>query len=400
MPAVKKATTLALVEAAKRLGTHGVRVVLDCDDEVIRLGYGDVQCIRELRDRGLDVRQCGGLRVGLVVVDGQAWTFTPTALYVQPEVQSVETPNALQLPPEAADKLVAAVWDDAPGLTAPAAVGSIAAAPEIGQVPLDASLLTRVEESIRVAPPMPFDVARQVRVFQPYIQYVEVSLRGCAIQRRRITIPKSIQTLGASPEIESRLRTTFDLIEENSDLSSRALEVEQKKLLDDFTRSLGKPWGRVLLRAARERFDKRVVILQEKVEKYKRQVRDALQLHLDESLDKVLDYYLPLAKKNPPDGLLGQLMSADPADSQIRGWLLSELEREFPDASHLVSDMRLDVQFRDVTYETLNEKGFAHALRKAYPHVNWEKPFDEFKAAKEKAPVASPGTRGLGSRYD
>ena len=98
MPAVRKATTAALVETGLRLGTHAVRVVLDCDDEVIRLGYGDVQCIRELQEEGVDVRQCGGLRVGLLVVDGRAWTFTPTALYVQPEAQSGETPNAVELP--------------------------------------------------------------------------------------------------------------------------------------------------------------------------------------------------------------------------------------------------------------------------------------------------------------
>jgi len=46
--------------------------------------------------------------------------------------------------------------------------------------------------------------------------------------------------------------------------------------------------------------------------------------------------------------------------------------------------MRLDVQFRDVTYETLCEDGFFGALKKAYPLVPWEKPFNEFNAAKER----------------
>ena len=46
--------------------------------------------------------------------------------------------------------------------------------------------------------------------------------------------------------------------------------------------------------------------------------------------------------------------------------------------------MTLDVQFRDVTYETLTEKGFAERLMAAYPHVHWDKPFSEFEAAKER----------------
>ena len=35
-----------------RLGGHAVRVVLDCDEEVFRLGYGDVELVRELRRQG------------------------------------------------------------------------------------------------------------------------------------------------------------------------------------------------------------------------------------------------------------------------------------------------------------------------------------------------------------
>ena len=46
--------------------------------------------------------------------------------------------------------------------------------------------------------------------------------------------------------------------------------------------------------------------------------------------------------------------------------------------------MTLDVQFRDVTYETLTEGGFAEKLKKAYPQVNWDKPFAEFAAARAR----------------
>ncbi|HWP40213.1 MAG TPA: hypothetical protein VNL70_04760, partial [Tepidisphaeraceae bacterium] len=80
-----------------RLGSAAVRVVLDCDDEVFRLGYGDIEAVQLLKASGVDVRQCPGLRVGLLVVDDRAWAFTPTALYVQPEVHSDETPNAVEL---------------------------------------------------------------------------------------------------------------------------------------------------------------------------------------------------------------------------------------------------------------------------------------------------------------
>jgi hypothetical protein len=52
--------------------------------------------------------------------------------------------------------------------------------------------------NLKEAPPVRFDLARQVRVFEPYLQYVELSLTGAAIQRHRLAIPPSIQKLGAA----------------------------------------------------------------------------------------------------------------------------------------------------------------------------------------------------------
>jgi hypothetical protein len=60
-----------------------------------------------------------------------------------------------------------------------------------------------------------------------------------------------------------------------------------------------------------------------------------------------------------------------------------------------MSDMSLDVQFRDVTYETLNQPGFGEKLREAFPLVNWDKPFEEFDAAREReSPESKRGLKG------
>jgi hypothetical protein len=391
-PAVRRKTAEAFQEAASRLGSAAVRVVLDCDEEVFRLGYGDVEAVQLLKDSDVDVRQCPGLRVGLLVVDDRAWAFTPTALYVQPEVHSDETPNAVELPVEAADRLALSICPEVTDVTAGLPPDQ-RPEPEIGQTPLGNVMLKNVAEGLKVAPPISFDVARQVRVFQPYIQYVEISLRGCAIQKHRVTIPRTMQGLGATKDIENRLRTTFDLIEKNSDLSSKPLEDELEQLRKDFTRPLGKPWGRVLLRSVRPVFDERICEFRKKLDEHRKKVESELEAKLKASRQQVVEYYLPAVKAHPPDCLLGQLLAPKPTDDQMRTWLDGELERVFPRPDQLLSTMVLDVQFRDVTYETLNEEGFAEALQKAYPHVNWDKPFDEFHAAKER-PDGQPNRGG------
>jgi hypothetical protein len=50
-----------------------------------------------------------------------------------------------------------------------------------------------IQKKLVEAPPVQFDVARQVRVFEPYLQYVELRLTGAAIHRHRIAIPRVIQ---------------------------------------------------------------------------------------------------------------------------------------------------------------------------------------------------------------
>ena len=44
----------------------------------------------------------------------------------------------------------------------------------------------------------------------------------------------------------------------------------------------------------------------------------------------------------------------------------------------------LESYYKDVTYETLKEKDFLEAVRKAFPSGDWDKAYDEFNAAGEK----------------
>jgi len=374
----------AIKSAAARLGPDQVRVVLDCDEDTFRLGYGDVIAVRKLVEAQLDIRHCPGVRSGLLIVDDRAWAFTPTALFVQVDAHSDETPNAIGLTGSDVERIVTALSPT------PKPDCESLAEPQIGQTPLDATTVKAAEEALEQAPPIPFDVARQVRVFQPYIQYVEMSLRGCHIERHRVTIPKKILGVGAGKEIEGRLRTTFELVERNSELGSQALEDELRKIRESLTRSLGKPWGRVLLRSTRPLFDERIEAFRMRLEEHKKALLAELHKKLADSRNQVIEYYLPTVKNNPPDELRAQLMTARLSDEHVRSWLDDELDREFPSADQIMTDMEFDVQFRDVTYETLNQDGFAKAIREAFPLVNWDKPFHEFKAAKEGDPGRSP----------
>lgn len=72
-------------------------------------------------------------------------------------------------------------------------------------------------------------------------------------------------------------------------------------------------------------------------------------------------------------------------------WLAGELDRILPTAESLVEGLKLTVQYKGVTHETLSEPSFLEALRKAFPGEPWDKPMDEYMAARERPSGDSGG---------
>ncbi len=387
-PGIQKIPAEALSVAAKHLGPDIITVWLDFDERIMRMGYGELDAVEILLDAGISIRHATGLRSALIIVDGTGYTFTPTPLYIEAEPGD-EIRNALRLTKEqvaeAMARLSPAAKEIAVALaSSPEEKERISSLPEEGNsVPVNDKIFRKVETSLKEAPPVKFDVARQVQVFQPYLQYVELSLTGAAIQRHRLTIPKSIQKLGSSQDLEGRLRTTFDLIEKRGKLSSKPLEDDLNEIRKNFTPSLGKYHGRVVLKGAKPHLVQRLKAFREKLETHQQTIKENLQKQLDESKEQVINYYLPRVKQTPPDALLGQLFSGTPSDKDVRLWLERELDRVFPSADILTQKMIFEVHYKDVTFETLNRDDFLDSVRKTYPNMNWEKAYNEFKAAGE-----------------
>lgn len=388
-PGIQQEPAKAMAELANRIGPELVTVSLDFDERVMRMGYGDIVAVQVLREAGIVINSSPGLRSALLIVDGEGYTFTPTPLYLEAETVSDSARNALCLSPEQVAEALARLSPAAKAIaiaraTDPVEKARIAKLPvEVGGIQVDEAQFKQVDGNLKEAPPVRFDLARQVRVFEPYLQYVELSLTGAAIQRHRLAIPASIQKLGGSKDLEGRLRTTFDLIEKGGKLSSKPLENALNEIRKNFTPSLGKDHGRVVLKSAKPILIERLEAFRKKLEEHQKQVGAELQKHLDESRQTIVDYYLPRVMESPPDALLGQSLSGQATENGARQWLNTELDRVFPNAESLIQVMRLEERFKDVTFETLNREDFLQSVKEAFPSVDWDKAYEEFRAAGE-----------------
>ena len=229
-PGIQQSPADALSLMAKQIGPELITVILDFDERVMRMGFGDLAAVATLRDAGITVRSTPGLRAGFLVVDEEGFIFTPTARYLEADRLDDRAPNALRLSPDQTRQALARLSPVAKDIALAMARSpeereriSVQAV-EVRSVEIPPTHFAAVEQSLKEAPPVKFDVARQVRVFEPYLQYVEVRLTGAAIQRRRLAVPKVIQNLGIPESVQSRFNTTFDLIERESSLSSKHIE--------------------------------------------------------------------------------------------------------------------------------------------------------------------------------
>ena len=388
-PGIQLDLAQAMVEVAGRLGQEMLTVSLDFDDRVMRMGYGNVDAVQLLLDAGIAVQSSPGLRTALVVVDNEGYIFTPTALYLEAEPSDGAASNAVRMSGEQVAQALARLSPAAKTIAiaqakTPEAKQRIEVLTvDVVSAPITPEKLAEVAASLKEAPPVRFDLARQVRVFEPYLQYVELSLTGAAIQRHRLAIPPNIQKLGGSKELENRLRTTFELIEKGSKLSSKPLEDALNDIRKNFTPSLGKDHGRVVLKAVKPHLVDRLTAFRLKLEAHQKAVEGELQKHLDTSREQIVAYYLPRVMEAKPDALLGQSLNGEVSEAAANRWLHGELDRVFPSAESLIHEMKLEERYKDVTFETLNREDFLDSVKVAFPspEMDWNKAYSEFKAA-------------------
>lgn len=108
-----------------------------------------------------------------------------------------------------------------------------------------------------------------------------------------------------------------------------------------------------------------------------------MQEHLNTSREQIVAYYRPRVMEAKPDVLFGQSLNGEISEAAASRWLDGELDKIFPTAQSLIQEMKLEERYKDVTFETLNREDFLESVKEAFPGVDWDKAYSEFKAAGE-----------------
>lgn len=371
MPGFADSVGSALVSAFRKLGPGSVTVVLDGSDQAARLGYGHFDAIKQISDAGIPVRIEQGLRLGIVVVDGAGWFFASPPLLVDATMEEALAPNAIAMSTDQIEAALAAV-NPRPETNSP----------EIGSHTASAAEIEQTHAALEADPPQKFDVARKVTVFNAFVEFVEIELIGTQLSKQRVALPPALLLAVSDKATRDRLTTNFQLVGSDTQIGKQASGLRRQidQIRRVHTRSLG-AFGSITLRSNRAALETAIKKLEADVTEFQAFARGKLQQELDKSRKQLIESVLPGLKKTPPEALTSAIVGKPTAD-QLRRWIDEELNRVFPKLDALLSDMQVNVAFKGVTYETLNEPKFQVAAKAAYPLVDFEKPFSEFTAAR------------------
>ena len=380
-PAVEEATAAALAERWRALGADAVTVVVDVDAEVYRLGYGSLVALRALDEAAAEVgglvTKQPGVRVGVVIVDERCVVYAPTPKLIEAGPRAANAANGVYvgLAPAELERQLGLGPDGGRERT-------------IGMDGAERREVKDVADDLAANPPLKFDVARHVRVFNAYLEFVDFRLSNALLDRRIVPLPTDLLGI-KDADARRKLRATFRLIEPDDELSGQHLMEDRKRIASHYLRHID-GYGAAIKRTDKDAFLAEVKQLDAAVTAFRAKVIAGLSATLERNRAALVKALLPMVRRKPPKAWAEScLFNASDKDA-ARRFLEQELDRAFGRAERLVTPMKVTTLFKGVTYEMLRDERFMAAARKAFPEL--PALHEEADAAKA-APATPPATR-------
>ena len=347
-----------------------ITVVLDADEDVCRIGYGEVKALERLhalaQKKGFWLKSQPGLRVGVLLADEQTlvWSPTPRSVEAPPEFSSQFAPNGLLLGRSPGEQLAHAIAAEGTN-TGPRDA-------EIGRSAITPEQVQETVEAHRRNPPIPVDLARVTRVFSSKLQFIELKVTRAKLSLSKLSVPNQLLNADVTGEleglIESSLHAFASLREERITVPAfvsgmAALGTDGKPLQESVSesslerqrRDLEKRYvidvsgfGRLIERDQKSEFERRLEAYKTQLMAHSEGIRKLLERQAQQILDGAVSLIMQRSERASAstDGAAATL----DADA-IRAQLFKGLERAKGEAP------TVSLVFKDVTYEQTPEPG-------------------------------------------
>jgi hypothetical protein len=337
----------ALLDVGERIGWSRVDIVIDPDPYVVQVGYGTEEALKRLCASGACVRKADRLRLGLLITDDSAAIFTPIALNIEEFPKKASSPNAVELSLAEANRILEAV--------APIAADGAPTPPaEIGREKIADDDLQRLQQTLKDAPPVAPDLARQMWVLNSQIQIVKITFDGARLSQHRISL--RAEQLGIEDaDLARRITGSFKLFEADIDGLLAPLRADLEQIKEVYGLKPIGDLGHVVLGKDRKKLENALGMFKKNLELAQLEMVQSLTEELENSRKRLKKM---LAAKVQEPGM------SDAAVERRLNYIIGSMK--FPTADKVVSRIEFDWSLLNITSQMIAKESFAQKIRDLY----------------------------------
>lgn len=362
-----------------------IRITIDVSESNYRNGYGNINAVEKLKQNGVAIFECSKNRISFVICDEEAYFIFPesrifayddigsNAVKMDPltQVHLIEYffPNPVEKNQDQKEKIKHKVTDAAKVYIKffEETIDDLESEKNIINVtPIDGQKLIEIKKKLKKNPPTHPDLERQIQIYTTKIQFVEMVFEGANLHIKKIKIPPTAMPF-KDEEIKKVLETKMKLfagLENNEkfiDFFSLKDEIEtiRKKYCVPIT-SRKKSLIKI---SEKEEFKTKIIELQNKIKNINKAMPESLDAEILASKQRIKNEMRTFLNSNPPE----EIKNYDPnflgkKIEDIVSKILNSIK--YPDPHKIVTNISLNENFYDLTFEDFKNKGFLEELQK------------------------------------
>ena len=203
-----------------------IEICIDNSEDVIRNGYGSIKSLDALMSLNAVIKECPGLRVNFISVDGVSFCFFPESRILAGDPKGY---NALLLDDAQAEKIINQFFQDDQ-------LNNQEDEVELISIPLQVSKTDQIKEALKINPPEEPDLKRKISTYTTLFQYVELQFEGGNLTEKTISIPPDALPF-KDKDLKKRIRSRISLFEKEitekwTEINN--LKIKEKELRKEF----------------------------------------------------------------------------------------------------------------------------------------------------------------------
>ena len=372
--------SIELAEAFVSIREKGidVNVFIEVNEKVYRDGFGDYQALKILKNGNVKFYRKEKFNINCIIIDDEGFFYFPKSRFHE------EEGIAYDLYPMTINQIkhirfLFNLNDNQEDLE------RIFYRMDIEQVksivsnmkPVEVESIQEIEKKLSIDPPLKPDYARTLEVYKAKFQYVDLKFTGANLHITKIRLPyKALpfkdENLKRSIEANLRLFTDLpekDFLKDFFNLKEKVHIVREEYLVYVKFRDKN-----IIKREIKTLFESKIKAFQKEIEDARINLMNKLQAEIQHSRKGIENNLYEFLSVNIPEELSN--LSGDVLENEIKNFVLSILTKiKFPKAKVLLSGLKLEYSYYDITWEDLNNKEFIKEIQDKRLITNKEKAY-------------------------